>query len=398
MEGESSRGRASASLIDELTTTAPRFEFFQAVRIVERWLVEREKNEGLSRREPVGHDHPVSKEAVRFRGEASLRFPENALVDVDERKAGYDVAGEEILAYDMRVAFYGLFGPGGVLPAHYTSLVIERLRQGDTVLRDFLDLFNHRAISLFYRAWEKYRFPVSYERVRNSPRQLDPAAHCEFLKILYSVVGRRDAEARRGRGHIDPEAWIYYGGYFAHYPRNASSLAAMLGDYFGFPVTIEQFRDRWIVLDENSRSLMPTAENPDGQNCRLGVDMMIGSKVRDVQGAFRIRLGPMSLAEFKEMTPDGETTPALYEMTRAYVGCEFDFDVQPVLSADEIPRCSLESEDYAGVQLGYTTWLTSEQPTEDFAGTAFSIDDFATERSISNDLNRLESNDLNRTT
>ena len=63
----------------------------------------------------------------------------------------------------MKVNFMGLSSPQGVLPTPYTELIIERTQKKDNALRDFLDLFNHRLISFFYRAWEKHHFFVSYE-------------------------------------------------------------------------------------------------------------------------------------------------------------------------------------------------------------------------------------------
>ena len=62
----------------------------------------------------------------------------------------------------MTVNFMGLTGPLGILPYSYTEFMLERMRAKDSSLQDFLDIFNHRMISFFYRAWEKYRFPVTY--------------------------------------------------------------------------------------------------------------------------------------------------------------------------------------------------------------------------------------------
>jgi hypothetical protein len=52
---------------------------------------------------------------------------------------------------------------------YYTELLRERLRARDQTAASFFDLFNHRIISLFYQAWEKYRFPIAYERGDRDP-------------------------------------------------------------------------------------------------------------------------------------------------------------------------------------------------------------------------------------
>ncbi|MGO4779163.1 type VI secretion system baseplate subunit TssG, partial [Lysobacter sp. 2RAB21] len=42
--------------------------------------------------------------------------------------------------------------------------------QRDRAAQDFLDLFNHRLITLFWRAWGKYRADIGLEfGFRNSP-------------------------------------------------------------------------------------------------------------------------------------------------------------------------------------------------------------------------------------
>ena len=104
----------------------------------------------------------------------------------------------------------GLTGPSGVLPEHYTRLLIERLRAKDYTLRDFLDLFNHRVISLFYRAWEKYRFQFVYEQVKLGA--VGDETEDFFTKCLYCLVGMGTG-GLRGRQKIDDETFLYYGGH-----------------------------------------------------------------------------------------------------------------------------------------------------------------------------------------
>ena len=118
-------------------------------------------------------------------------------------------------APEMEVNFLGLVGPSGVLPQHYNELVIQRLRQyKDSALRDFLDLFHHRTISLFYRAWEKYRFPVVYERTARSGRPMTrEREHLDFTWYLHCLVGQ-GTPGLRGRLDVDDEAFLYYSGHF----------------------------------------------------------------------------------------------------------------------------------------------------------------------------------------
>jgi type VI secretion system protein ImpH len=155
-------GRTNPGLIGQLHREPHRFNFFQAVRLLERLLC---RGEGGF--QPVGHDAPPEREVVRFRAAPSLSFPASAVCQLRAPPAGpVDGAAPP----EMAVAFLGLTGPNGVLPYHYTRLLLERIRLRDYSLRDYLDLFNHRFTSFFYRAWVKYRLPFAYERNRPGSR------------------------------------------------------------------------------------------------------------------------------------------------------------------------------------------------------------------------------------
>ena len=174
-----------------------RFEFFQAVRLLELMALGRK---------PVGYDFPPDQEVVRFRALPSRSFPGGSLARIDTRRGDRGRSG----ALEMQVAFMGLIGPAGVLPESYLELVLHRQRDRDYALRDFLDLFNHRTISLFYRAWEKYRFPVSYERARRKPGTPELFTWC-----LECLVGTGTAR-QKGRLPFHDEVLLRYAGHFAH--------------------------------------------------------------------------------------------------------------------------------------------------------------------------------------
>src|SRR3954470_3678656 len=121
------------------------FEFFQAVRILER--LQRE-------REPVGRFAKPEREVVSFRVNTSLLFPPRQI---------HDLKWPENKRPLLVVNFMGMTGSNGVMPIAYSEYIQERIRAKDRTIPAFLDIFNHRMISLFYQAWEKYRFAVAYE-------------------------------------------------------------------------------------------------------------------------------------------------------------------------------------------------------------------------------------------
>ncbi len=368
MAGQS--GREGTALSDQLFEQAYHFDFFQAVRLLEGLARERASDDPAAARQAVGRDCPPHREVVRFRALPSLSFPAGSISHIRDLDASDDPDALTPLA-EMTVAFMGLTGPSGVLPQHYSSLLIERchVSHKDYTLRDFFDLFNHRTISLFFRAWEKYRFEFTYERFRHDPQSRGDDL---FTFCLYCLVGLGTA-GLRGRMAVQDEAVLYYGGHFAHGPRSAVSLELLLADHFGLPVEVEQFCGRWLYLSDDVQSSMPNRKNPEGLNCELGKSVIIGSKVWEVQSKFRIKLGPMNYAAFLRFIPSGDALRPLWDLVRLYVGHEFSFEVQAILMAGEVPHCQIGRTTGAGSHLGWNTWLKSGPTPRDVGDAVFRL-------------------------
>jgi type VI secretion system protein ImpH len=360
--------REGPGLSNKLLREPHRFDFFQAVRLLERILNEDARQRGQAPRRPVGRDRPADQEVVRFRTLASLSFPAGAVSQIRLPSPEAEPNGEP-LRPDMVVACMGLTGPQGVLPHHYTALLLRRIRAKDFALRDFLDLFNHRLLSLFYRAWEKYRLPFAYERWG-----LDPGDQEEDLATrgLFALVGLGTKGLRR-RLAIDDQAFLYYSGHFAHHPRSAISLESLLQDYFEVPITVQQLQGQWLLLQPNEQALMPNQANPQGLNNQMGHGVVVGERVWDVQSKFRLRVGPLTYAQFRRLMPSGDGLEPLCQMTRLYVGPELDFDVQTILMANETPRCQLQTQGEDRSSLGWNTWMRSQKMVRDATHGVFSL-------------------------
>ena len=336
------------TLIEALFAEPERFGFFQAVRILE-WAGQ----------QAVGENADPIEEAVRFRSLASLTFPPSEVTSLAASKTDAS-ADQTKRPPEMTVGFMGLTGPMGVLPQHYTELLLRDLRNRSDALRDFLDLLDHRAISLFVRAQEKYRLSATYERH-------GVGGHDPISRALYSLVGfgtphlgSRLAVDLDGQPRIGDEVLLHYAGHLAHWPRSASALRALLSDYFGRPVAVEQFQGRWLNLAKNERTMMPAPDMPDGRFCALGVDAVCGDRVWDIQSSFRLRIGPLSYTQFVSFMPDGNELAQLAHLTRLYVGPAMSFDVQLTFRKEEVPSLSLASDSEAAPRLGWNTWIKHE--------------------------------------
>lgn len=324
--------RAEPTLRKILFDEGYRFDFFQAVRLLEQLYPERQ---------PVGTTGDPAKEVVRFHSRASLSFPPGSI---------YEIADNDDSPVDMTVAFIGLTGPAGVLPRHYTELLIERLRDKDSALAGFLDIFNHRLISLFYRAWEKYRACISFEK----------GGKDRFTWCLQNLIGL-GTPGLQNRLKIEDRQLLLYTGLIARRPHSVSALENFLQDYFQVPIKVEQFKGQWFDLDESSRSSLGSA----GLNNQLGITTVVGESVWDQQSKFRIQVGPVEFDKFVEFLPQGEAFELLSQLVKFYAGEEFDFDVQLILKAGDVPQCRLEDNGQATPQLGWSTWVASNEFSND---------------------------------
>ncbi len=312
-----------ARLRQEPYTTA----FFQAVRLLERLF---------PGHKPVGRFVNPSEEIVHFGAHPSLAFPASEIQSLE-----WSVNKP----HHMTVNFLGLMGPVGALPQWYTGLIADRLRAGDKTLRDFLDIFNHRFISLFYQAWEKYRFAIAYER-----GELDRFSH-----LLLDLIGM-GTEGLQDRQAVPDEAFLFFAGILGQRPHSAKALELILKEYFQVPVEVQQLLGGWFRLDPATECRLGDRETPSEQ---LGEGAVAGNEVWDQGARARIKLGPLSLSQYLDFLPNGSAFPALRGLTRFFSNDEIDFEVQLVLERAEVPACELGSAGDESPQLGWVSWVRS---------------------------------------
>lgn len=301
------------------------FEFFQAVRLLENIL---------SGRKEVGRFSAPNDEIVRFRQNTSLSFPSADILGLDFQ---YDGPPQ------MTVSFMGLLGVQGVLPRAYTELAIKRAAARDPVLREFLDIFHHRFVSLFYLAWRKYRI---LERSSEYPNAVEQA--------LFHLMGL-GTRGIQNRLSVPDANLLFYTGLLTQQPRSAAALEALLRDYFEVPVRIEQFVGAWYKLDPDAFCSL----DDFGLEARqLGVGSVIGDEVWEPQAKVRIVLGPLSRRRYSDFLPTGKNYAALRSIVR-FFSDEIDFEVQLVLEARKTPPCRLGKPGECGPRLGWLSWMTT---------------------------------------
>ena len=334
--------RVRLGAIEEALDREPfSFEFFQAVRLLQQLRPDRAR---------VGRYGNPDDEAVHFGATPSTAFPASQIQALER---------EEGLPPRLLVNFMGVTGPQGVLPLEYSELVAERVRQRDHALRDFLDLFNHRIISLFYRAWER-------THGHGAHLDLDDDALNEHLLDL-AGLGTAGLTPQLG---LPPAALPFYVGLLAIPTRPAVALELLLEDYFGVPVDVEQFIGGWYSIDVPSQCALGDESTPSSQ---LGVGAVAGDEIWDVQARARLRIGPVSRAQYDTFLPTGRAYKELRALTRFFTGEQVDIELQLVLAKGDVPPVSLGADTRSATPLGWCTWLRSRPFTRDASDTILTL-------------------------
>ena len=344
--GAESKGSPRPGALDKVMEVMERepylFDFFQAVRLLER------VSPG---RKPVGRFVRPSTEVARFGAHPSPNFPASQIQSMKHPPNAPPF---------LEVNFMGLTGPLGALPQPYTELVVDRIRQKDTALRDFLDLFNHRIISLFYQAWEKYRFTIAYERGDRD----------RFSHHLLDLIGLGTA-GLQNRQDVGDDSLLYYSGLLGLNTRSAAALEQILTDYFEVPVAVEQFVGAWYPLDTQNQCHIG---DETGWSEQLGWGAVTGDEIWDQQSRIRIRLGPLAFAQYRDFLPGQSGWRELRALTRFFARGEFDVELQLVLKRNEVPPCQLGEAVPGAPQLGWSTWAKSLEMGRDPDETVLLLD------------------------
>ena len=303
--------------LDRLEHSPSEFDFFATLRRLE--CMERD-------RPRLGEAARPSDEGVRLGQEPSLAFHGAEITAASRREGG---------PIHITNAFFGLFGPHGPLPVHVTEYARDRARNAsDNTLTAFADLFHHRLLLLFYRAWAAGQPTVQQDRPESN--------RFDFYLAALSGFG---LQALRECSEL------YYAGRFVLPTRNAEGLCAIVGDRFGVPAAVEEFVGEWLDVPPPARWQLGGPEEAS----TLGQSTLLGRKVWQSDHRIRLVLGPLDREPFESFLPGGARLHTLGALVGAYLGDEYAWDVRLVLARAQDDRLRLG----ASARLGWTTKLGS---------------------------------------
>jgi type VI secretion system protein ImpH len=331
MADEERTASSALTLYREFAERPWAYDFFQAVRRLECAHRDRPR---------IGHAQRPIDEPVRFGQEPSLSFAPSTLAQFAQ-KAPQSVP-------HMLVYFFGAFGPNGPLPHHLTEYARQRQHHhGDATFASFADMFHHRMLALFYRAWASSRPVVQFDR-DDSDR---------FGAYLASLCGL-GMKSLRDRDELPDRAKLFYVGRLGALTRSAEGLRAIVSDYFRMPADVEEFCGEWLSIPPEcgwklGGFSLSRGAPPMGM---LGSTALLGPRVWSRQHKFRLVLGPLRYDQFQRMLPGAASLRRLTAMVRNYIGDELHWDLRLTLLKEAMQPTKLG---HSG-QLGRTSWLLGD--------------------------------------
>jgi type VI secretion system protein ImpH len=320
--------KTSNDLVEDLVRESFGFDFFRAVRLVQSTRPDLPA---------IGYSNSPAQDPIRFYQNPSLAFATSTL-ELAQFHAGI---------LKLYVHCFGLFGPNGPLPAHLTEYARDRQRHAkDETITAFVNMFHHRMISFFFRAWADSQLALDLDREKD---QRFPIYIGSFLGIGMPSLQNAD--------QVPDDAKLYFAGRLSSSARNAEGLQAILEDYFAIKTEILPFVGRWIDLPPDC--VCELGKSPFSGT--LGSSAIAGSRFWDCQLSFRIKFGPVHLRDLERLLPGEKAYVVLRDWVRNYVGQELLWDVQFVLRAAEVPQVCLGKSG----RLGWTTWLRAEPSKRD---------------------------------
>lgn len=312
---------AVAQTITELDERIGSFDFVAAVRQIECAYPDKPR---------VGEAGRVRDEALRLSQHVSLGFQGKALHKLERAAGSHD--------YRLYVNFLGLLGSNGPMPLHYTEYADQRARHdADPTFKEFLDLFNHRLLSLFYRATVQSDPAISFDRPDNNP----------YADVLGALCGLMP-EASANRDSIADTAKRHYPGWLTSSAKSPDGIVSILSDFFKLPVEVREWVGAWLPLPEKSIARLGSGDAA----IQLGRAAYIGKRVWSIRHKFQIVLGPLDWETFSSFKPGGSRAKALHDLVRNYVGDEWDWDLELVLREGERHAMALNRRS----SLGFDSW------------------------------------------
>lgn len=322
--------RKSALTVRDILFQEPyRFEFHQAIKLLEYLY---------PKAVPFGETVNPLDEVITVKSRIYLESMASDIYSLENVPLGSHSPAI------LNVNFMGIAGIQGPLPFPYTEMLIQRIRNGDSSLKDFLDIFNHRLASILHRIRKQYLISLN----SHVPEKTEIAIG---LKAFIGI----GQPALEHRLHVSDRSLLDYAGLYWSHPRSAKGLESILNSYFNIPIRVERCVGRWRLLTKDQQ----THIGQTGQWQKLGDGAVLGTRIWDQVNHFRLHVGPIDAEKLDVFLPSGKGFARLKDLTELYVGSILDFSIRYVVKNP--PSTCLGQKAY----LGWRSWLGASLLTGD---------------------------------
>jgi type VI secretion system protein ImpH len=314
--------------LERLRSEPHRYSLFAALRLLEQ----------VHKTQPrLGEARRLAQDPVRLQQPPYLSFAPSEVVALRSTEQGMPL----LEAYG-----FGLFGPNGALPLHLTELAFERRRHhADPTLSDFINLFQHRLLELFYRAWAE-----------SDPATCHDRPDSDRFRLFLGALSGMGTQHSLGRTPVSDCSVLSRAALFGNQCRSAEGLQQILADYFDLPVLVRSFVSDWLDIPAEMQTRLGAT---DESSC-LGLGTTLGSASWQAQHKFEIVIGPLSHSDFGNFLPGSAGLRELSSLVRLYTNDEWQWQLCLQLRRDEVPRMHLG----AGSMLGWSSWLGNVQEAD----------------------------------
>jgi type VI secretion system protein ImpH len=323
------------SVIESLEKNPERFEFFQAIRILQ-----------LSLRK-TSHIDPESAlgEEIRFCSSLSLAFPAG---EIESIRIKHPIIDDELdplkkpssKRYRLCPTMIGLTGPLGALPVVYTQgLSAQVTIKQDSAAASFLDLFNNRLISLFFKAATRFSLPLQYEiKGRHA-----------YLDHLHALAGYTPTDTSE---HTIDEAFAQFGGLIQGQQVSGESLRQVLSSYLDEQVTVDQFIPEWFKIPKDQQTCL------GGSFAQLGQTTFCGARVLQIDSRIRLNIGPLSQEAYDALLPNGKSHIAIKQLLTRWCSPTTSIEIMLILDKSVVTAMQLGNVSNRG--LGHGLFVLSK--------------------------------------
>jgi type VI secretion system protein ImpH len=314
------------SFLRNLEAEPWRFDYFTVLRYLERAFKDRPR---------IGDSAARREEFVHLGQDPFMNFPASNLARV--------VQGDN-KPLQIFVTYLGLLGPQGALPLSITEEAYNYVAAQDDSFPRFLDIFNHRFLQLFFRAWADSRPIVQHDRPDDD----------RFIAYIGSAIGL-GSKPYHNLDSVPDSAKLGFAGLLGAQAKCASRLASAVCGLFKVRTEVEEFVGTWLKIE-------PAECTRLGQgHASLGQDMLLGGAIFSVQDKIRIRIYTRSLAEYIRFLPTGDLCEPLADLVFFYIGEQLLWDVEPAIPTGAVEPMQIGKFG----QLGWTSWMAPNWTSTD---------------------------------